>query len=439
MQINKKEINNLYKKYLKNSNNKLIESAVTKNGIFNASYNNDMQTKHNFEFNTEVAKAGMTNQKSSGRCWIFAGLNMLKLKATKSLNVENFEFSQNYFLFWDKLEKSNTFLQLMIDNPKLKYEDRLFAFLMEGSVSDGGYWEWVSSLIKKYGAVPKSVMPETFNSSNTHGLNTALNCQLISATKEIREAIKNKASQETLMKIKHEALERIFEINAKALGLPPQKFSFEYRDKDKKFVRIENVTPLEFLEKHVGTDFLNKVNLLDDPRKENPKNRLLVAKYYKSVIEEKGLESLNVTMDVIKKAVIASLKDNEPVWFDCDVDAYSDRKGGIFDIDLYKYEEMLNIKNNLTKEDRVNYRLSAPTHAMTIVGVNLDKDNNPINWEIENSWGEDVGKKGYFSMSDRWFDEYVFGVIVDSKYVDKVALKGLEKPAIELEPWDPLS
>ncbi|WP_272940698.1 C1 family peptidase [Mycoplasmopsis caviae] len=342
-------------------------------------------------------------------------------------------------MFWDKLEKSNTFLQIMIDMPELKFEDRLFSFLMQGTINDGGYWEWVAGLIKKYGAVPKSIMPETYNSSNTHALNIALNTQLISATKLIRDAVKNGASKDELLSIKHQCLEIIFEICAKTLGLPPQKFSFEYRDKDKKFNRVENISPVEFLQKYVGDDFLNKVNLLDDPRSENPKNRLLVAKYYRSVIEEKGLESLNVTMSVIKKAVIESLKDNEPVWFDCDVDSYSDRKGGIFDLELYKYEDMLNIKNQLSKEDRVNYRLSAPTHAMTIIGVNLDNDGNPINWEIENSWGDEVGKKGYFSMSDKWFEEYVFGVIVDPKYVDKEALKGLNKPAIELEPWDPLS
>ncbi|WP_406617192.1 C1 family peptidase [Mycoplasmopsis adleri] len=439
MILEQKEIKSFYSKYTKNKNNKVVENAMTKNGIKNSSINNDVLRFHNNEFSIQVPKAGMTNQKNSGRCWIFSSTNMLKTNVLKSLNVESFEFSENYLFFWDKLEKANTFLELMISNPKLDYTDRLFCSFMEMMVSDGGYWEWAQGLIKKYGLVPKGVMDETFNSSSTGALNEVLNFHLVDAANRIIQAAKAKASIEELRKIKHDALAIVFEVNAKALGLPPRTFDFEYRDKDKNFHRIENVTPLQFLVKYVGMEFLNKVNLLHDPRDIHPKNRLYVSKYYKSVIEEKAVNSINTTLDEIKKAIIVSLKEGTPVWFDCDVSLFSDRKDGIFDTEIYNYEDSLHIYNTLTKKDRVNFRMSTPNHAMTFVGVDLDNDGNPIKWEVENSWGDENGKKGYFSMSDKWFDEYCFGAIVDPKYVSKKVLDALEKPAIELEPWDPMA
>ncbi|KUH47324.1 C1 family peptidase [Mycoplasmopsis meleagridis] len=440
MEIKKSLIENFYKKYQANSLNKVLENAITKNGILNATFNNKMKREHNFVFNVEVDKIGITNQKNSGRCWIFSALNILKVRAAKELNTKELEFSQNYLFFWDKLEKANNIFEIFISNPKLDFDDRLFGLIMDGFVSDGGYWEWAQSLIHKYGVVPKSVMNEVVTSESSEQLNSVLKIHIVSTIKEIKKAINNKNSLGLARKIKESSLERIFEINAKVLGLPPLTFDYEYKDKDNKYVKLNSQNPVDFAKTYCKSDYLNYVNLLDDPRDKYPKNTLLVSKYFASVIEGKKLSQIKVDIKEIKKAIIQSLKDNNPVWFDCDVAAFSDRKLGILDTEIYSINKTLRIYNNLTKADRINYRISAPTHAMTFVGVNLDEENNPLQWEIENSWGEEVGKKGYFSMSDKWFDEYVFGTILNPKYVDPKILEEVKNnKIIEIEPWDVLS
>lgn len=441
MTINKREITTFYNRYNKEKTNKIIENAVTKNGIKNATYNNDVVREHNFVFSDQVKKAGITNQKSSGRCWLFATLNMLRVKILKDLNLESFELSENYLAFWSKLEKTNNFLELIIQNPKLKYDDRLWQIFVEnGNVEDGGYWEWAQSLIKKYGIVPKDAMNETNDSQSTMMLAQVLNNNAFSAAKLIREAQSAKKSDEEIRKIKHRALNKAFDILAKTLGLAPQEFDFEYRDKDNKFFRVSKLTPLQFLDKYIGKDYLNKINLTDDPRKEHAKCVPYATKYIKALYEGKNMSYINAELKDMKKAVIASIKDEVPVWFDCDVTAlYGDRKAGILDPNIYSINDSLAPYDRLTKEDRVNYRYSLPNHAMVLIGVDLDEKGNPIKWEVENSWGDENGKKGYFSMSDKFFDEYLFGVIVDPKYVDKKYIDALEKQPVELEPWDPLA
>ncbi|MBZ4204534.1 aminopeptidase C [Mycoplasma tauri] len=438
MTITDKEIKIFYKKYLHDKNNKIVENSITKNGIKNSTLNNDVLRKHDNEFSIQVPKAGITDQKSSGRCWIFSATNMLKTNVLKVLNIENFEFSENFLFFWDKLEKSNTFLELIIQNPKLKYDDRLFVSFMDMTVSDGGYWEWAQGLIKKYGLVPKSAMNETNASTSTNELNQVLDLFLISVAKKIRDASSQGKNPDQLREIKMEALETVFAINAKALGVPPREFTFEYRDKDKNFHRINEITPLEFAKRFVGEKFLEKINLIHDPRGIHPVNRIYVSKYYKSVIEEKSVVALNTKIDEIKSAVIKSLKDGNPVWFDCDVTMFNDNKLGIFDTELFSFIETLKIEIP-SKKDRLNFRLSTPNHAMTFVGVDLDNNGKPIKWEVENSWGDKHGNKGYFSMSDEWFTEYCFAVIVDPQYISEEVLEGLKQPVIELEPWDPLA
>ncbi|MGY5139475.1 C1 family peptidase [Mycoplasmopsis gallinarum] len=438
MKISTEMIKKFYQKYQNNNQNKIIESAITKNGIKNATFNNDMLRKHNFEFSLESKKVGMTNQKNSGRCWIFSALNILKVQVAEKLNIDNFELSQNYLLFWDKMEKANNLFENIIANPNLDFDDRLFQMLVESSLSDGGFWEWAQGLIKKYGIVPKQTMPETFNSENTTVYNDVIMVHIVSTIKKLKKLVlENKMTQAE--EFKQLSLDRLFEINAKVFGLPPQNFALEYRDKDKKFHLIENLDPLTFLNKYTDNQFINYVNLLDDPRNKYPKNRLLVSKYFKSVIEEKTLSSINTNIQEIKQAIIKSLENNEPVWFDCDVSKFSDVQTGIMDTNLYLIDQTLRPFNDLSKADRLNYRITSPTHAMTLVGVDLDISGKPIKWEIENSWGDQKGNKGYFSMSDEWFDEYVFAAIVNPKYVNPDVLEALKQEPIFIEPWDILS
>ncbi|WP_051586190.1 C1 family peptidase [Mycoplasmopsis lipofaciens] len=438
--IKKTDITKFIKKYQNKIENKVIENAISKNGIENATFNNDVNRFHNYEFSIQTTKAGMTNQKASGRCWIFAALNVIKTDILKELNVENFEFSQNYLSFWDKLEKANTFLELMIEHNELDYNDRLITSFVDFASEDGGYFEWAADLINKYGVVPKSIMNETFTSENTDTLNQIIKGHLFSTIKRFKQAFSENKSLEEIRKIKLDSLNVVFDMCVKAFGMPIEKFDYEYRDKDKKFHKLSNMTPLKFLNKFVKKDLKEMVNIGHDPRPEHNFNTLIKTKYFKSVVEGKTFEFINTDINDIKEAIIDSLKANEPVWFGCDVGKFSDRNKGIMDTEIFNFTDSLKNYDELSKADRINFRYSAATHAMTFVGVDLDENNKPIKWEVENSWGEKNGQKGYFSMSDKWFDEYVFEVIVNQKYIKSSILKeASEKESIVLEPWDPLA
>ncbi|MDJ1649055.1 C1 family peptidase [Mycoplasma phocimorsus] len=430
--------NNLIQKFIENYNsnpiNKIVENAITKNGVYNSIYNNNVRVKHNNVFSTQVKKGGMTDQKNTGRCWIFAALNTLKVDTMKILNTDKFEFSQAYTMFWEKMEKANTFMDLILKFPKLEFQDRLFNRILEFGAADGGYWEWVESLISKYGVVPKSIMQETISSSSTTQMNEVLKWHLISSAKLLREA----KSEKEIQDIRIASLEKVYEILSKCLGQPINVFDYEYRDKDDKFIRHTNLTPLTFLEKFCSPDYKNFVNLTADPRNRYPKNTLVKSSLFKTVNDKKALEYINVELNDLKISIINSLKDGQPVWFDCDMSPYIDKKAGIMDLDVFDINNSLSPFNILTKADRVNFSLSSPTHAMTFVGVDLDENNNVIKWEVENSWGEKIGEKGYFSMSDQWFDEYCFGAIINPKYVSSNILEALEKDPVEADLFDPM-
>lgn len=366
---------------------------------------------------------------------MFSALNVLRVGTMEKLNVETFEFSQAYLQFYDKLEKANTFLHYIIETKDLPITDRLVAHIMYGGAEDGGYWNFFVGLATKYGVVPKEVMPETYHSSDTAILNEVLDLRLKKAACLIR---KSKTIEEA-EKIKEDALYQVYNICVKALGLPPKKFTYEYRDKDKKFVRISDITPKEFMEKYAQDDLLAKVELVQDPREENEKGRLYQIPYTCSVLEHGPYTFLNVTLDELKKATIASIKDEAPVWFGCDVGRFSDRKKGILDSDLYDYNNTLTELGEFSKKDRlVNYS-AYMTHAMTFVGVDLDENSKPLMWEVENSWGDEVGKKGIFSMSDKWFDDHNYSVVVDKKYISEEFKSGFDKDVIVLDYFDPLA
>ncbi|WP_029608641.1 C1 family peptidase [Mycoplasma simbae] len=439
MNLKKEVITKFYENYKADKSNKVVENAVTKNGVLNAVYNNEVRSFHNNEFNIQTKKAGMTNQKASGRCWIFAALNILKPSALEKLNVESFEFSQAYTMFWEKMEKANTYLNLIMEHNELDYQDRLFEMFLRFGHEDGGYWEWAEGLITKYGVVPKSLMPETFNASNTSQLNSVLQILLLNATKEYRLKAKDLTTQQK-EEFKDEVLQKVFEICAKSLGLPPVTFDYEYRDKDKNFRRISNITPLEFLQKYARNDYTELVNLYADPRDIYEHNTKIVAKYFKGPIESNTLSFINVSMNVLKKATIDSLKAGQPVWFACDMGPQIDRKQGLMDLRLYELDQAFNLNDKLSKADKLSFKLSQPNHAMTFVGVDLDENEKSLKWEVENSWGDENGNKGYFSMTDEWFDEYVYSVIVHPDFIEKAVLEQANsKRTVEIEPWDPLS
>ncbi|ACF07594.1 Aminopeptidase C [Metamycoplasma arthritidis] len=438
--IDFKLIQNYEKKYQADKANLVIENAIIKNGIRATATNNEVVKKHNFQFSIETKNVGsVTNQKQSGRCWIFAALNMARAKVAEALNIESIELSQNYIHFYDKLEKANTYLNFIIEKGlELDPNDRLFRYFADSPVQDGGYWEFFVDLINKYGVVPKSAMNETFHSEATATMVSQINWRLSAYTAKMRREWATSKDLAKINELKEEALYVVYNILIKSLGKPPKTFTFEYSDKDKKFQRIENISPLDFYKKYVGTELTQKIDLVADPRDKFPHNQLIHSDFIKSVSEGKGLNMLNVSLVDLKDAMIKSLQDGNAVWFGCDVGTDSDSKLGIMDPELFNYDLTLTKTPEFSKKEKFELRSSLISHAMNMVGVNLDKDGKPIAWKVENSWGEDVGKKGYFSMSDNWFDEYNYMAIVDKKYLSKEAQNALDKAPIEIDPWDPL-
>ncbi len=415
-----------------------IANAIAKAGVQDSSFNNDVLRFHNFKFSDTVKKGEVTHQKHSGRCWMFAGFNVLRLQVIKKLNVKNFEFSETYLYFMDKMEKSNSFLTLMIEHADEPLDSRLMQeFIKHGGAGDGSWFEGFEALISKYGCVPKYIMPETYNSENSAAFVDELNYRLKRSAMRIRQAHEAGKSTNELEKIKEDTLYEIYNICTKVLGKLPETFDFEYTDKDDKFHKVPNLTPMKFYEEYVGDYFANKINLIDDPRGVYPYGKRLELKYSKIIQEKRSVSSLNVPQEDIKKAVIQSIKDGEAVWFACDVHVNTHRKSGIMDSKLYNYNDTLTDLGELTRAERIDYHHTELNHAMSFIGVDLDENGNPIKWQVENSWGDKLGEKGIFSMSDEWFTNENIVVIVEKKYIDEKWLKGLDEDPIMLEMWDP--
>ena len=437
--ISQETLQKLEKSYRKSTLNKVAENAIIKNGIYESSINHDAVQKHNFEFSIETKIGAITNQKNSGRCWIFASINMVRLALMEEFKLERIELSQNYIAFHDYLEKANTYLNFMIDKGLgLSTLDRTFQHYNESPVQDGGYFEWFMDLIKKYGICPKSAMQETFQSENTTAIFKEVNLRLKSYVAKMRNVYENdKQVTDEIYELKEKALEDVYNVLVKSLGMPPKSFTFSYHDKDKKFHSFES-TPIDFYKQHVEKPLSEKITVISDPREIYPYNRLLHSDFVKNVYDGTGLLKLNIALKEQKQAIINSLKDGKAVWFGCDVGASSNSKLGIMDENLYTTDLTLTKLLPFSKKEKFELHASVISHAMNLVGVDLDKNGKPLAWKVENSWGDEVGKKGIFSMSDKWFDEFSYEAIVDKKYLSDEALSGLKKDPIELEPFDPI-
>lgn len=438
MTITHDQLNQFREAFEADKANHAAKHAVAKVGINKSSIDNNLKRRHSFVFSDETKKGDITNQKSSGRCWMFAALNTARVDTMKKLNMKSFEFSQNYTLFWDKLEKSNYFLESILETAEEPLNSRLVQHLLSDPVEDGGQWDMFSGLLEKYGAVPKAVMPETYHSSNTRELNQVLTAKLREFAADLRDAHKAGQSQEDLEEIKERSLSFVYNLLTKTLGEVPNTFSFEYRDEDKAFHRIEDITPVDFFNEYVEWDLDERVSLINAPTEDKPYGKAYTVKYLGTVKEGKPITYVNAPIEALKEAAIASIKDGEPVWFGCDVGKMLDREAGIMDESAYDYEATLGEGLKLTKAQRLDYGESLLTHAMVFVGVDLDNDGHPIKWKVENSWGDKNGDKGIYSMSDGWFDEYNYQVAVKKKYIDEQWLEALSKPVVELEPWDPM-
>jgi len=435
--ITPERLNALSARFEKDGAARAAMNAVVKSGLAATAVSYDLPRKISTTCSVEVTETGeITNQKSSGRCWMFAALNAMRTTAMRKLNLENLEFSQAYPLFFDKLERSNYFLESIIKTLSEPLEGRLVQHLLSAPLGDGGQWDMFANLVKKYGVVPKNHMPESFHSSNTLMMNKFLTLKLRQFAKDLREA--GTRDEEALRAMKDGMIEEIFRMLCIFLGTPPTEVVFEARDKDKNFVRIGPVSPVEFFHQVVGWDLSDYVSLINAPTKDKPYYRTYTVDFLGNVVDGQEIRYLNVPIDELKAAVIAQLKDNVPVWFGCDVGQWLERDLGAMYLSGMDVEGLLGVKFPLTKAERLDYGESRMTHAMVFYGVNLDESGRPDRFKVANSWGDDRGQKGWYMMEDAWFDEYLYQVLVHKKYLSEKMLKALETEPIHLDPWDPM-
>tara|TARA_B100000029_G_scaffold277802_1_gene272233 strand:- start:1732 stop:3096 length:1365 start_codon:yes stop_codon:yes gene_type:complete len=418
--------------------NLLAMNAVTRSSITDIAMSRKAFINAQHTFSHVVPLEGKaTSQKSSGRCWIFAALNVMRLPLMEKNDLEEFEFSQSYMFFWDKFEKSNYFLESIIDTKERPVDDRTVMWLFQTAVSDGGQWDMFVNLVNKYGVVPKDAMPESHASSNSGLMNRVLLHKLREYAKQIRDLHQSGKDIGELRSLKEEQMQEIYRILCIFLGEPPKKFDWQFRDKNKKFFDFENLTPKKFMKDHVPFNINDKICLVNAPTDDKPLNSVLTVKYLGNVVEGFPTRYLNVGIDVIKKAASESIKNGEAVWFGCDVGKRFHRDVGVMDMKLYDYNLVIGTDTTLDKGARLDYGDSAMTHAMVFTGVDIQ--NKKIEkWRVENSWGDKVGSKGYFIMTDEWFDEFNYEVVVDKKYVSKEIQSLSKQKAIELNPWDPM-
>lgn len=412
--------------------------AVTNCGVVKAATNNEIfrQDRHQFSISLEQGK--ITNQKQSGRCWMFAALNTMRFAVMQKLNLATFELSQNYTLFYDKLEKANYFLESILETMEEPTNGRVIAHLLMAPLNDGGQWDMFCNLIEKYGVVPKDAMPESACSSSTREMAGYMTRKLREFACILRTGYQNGKTIDQLRSEKEAMMETIYNMLCIALGKPPKTFTLEVRDKDKKFIREENLTGKEFFKKYIGWELSDYVSLINAPTADKPYHKTYTVKLLGNVVEGRPVKYLNLPVEDLKKAAIAQMQDGHPVWFGCDVGKCSLREGGVMDLDAIKADELFGTQFGMDKAQRLDYGDSLMTHAMVFQGVDLDDNGQPLRWRVENSWGKDAGEEGYYVMSDAWFSEYTYQVVVNKKYLTAQQVEELSQEPIQLEPWDPM-
>ena len=411
---------------------KAVKNALASNSISTLAVNGENLSMIDTHFSNRVKTKGITNQKSSGRCWLFTGLNVLRAKVIDKYGLPSLEFSQNYNSFYDLLEKSNLFLQAIIDTKDLPLEDRKVDWLLKNAIGDGGQFTGVSNLIMKYGVVPKEVMPETYQSENTSQMAMILKWKLREYALELRGLKANKTAER-----KEAMLTEIYRILVECLGVPPTEFEWTRYDKDGKAVSTKKYTPKSFYQEYIGEDLeKNYIMVMNDPSREYGK--VYEIEYDRHVYDGENWLYINLPIERVKELAIASIKDNTAMYFSCDVGKFMDRKKGTLDINNMDYASLFRTEFPMDKKQRIQTFSSGSSHAMTLIAVDLDEADKPKKWMVENSWGASSGYQGNLIMTDEWFDNYMFRVVVEKKYVPADIMKMLEQKPIMLPSWDPM-
>ena len=426
------------KSYEHDADDRAIRNALAGTSIATLAINAENASMIDTHFSDRVRTKGITDQKSSGRCWLFTGLNVLRAKMIDKYELPGMEFSQNYLFFYDQLEKANLFLQGVIDTKDLPFEDRKVDWLFSNPLSDGGQFTGVSNLIVKYGVVPAEAMPETFQSDNTSQMATLLKLKLREDGLALRDAAASGASAKKLQKMKVEQLSGIYRMLALCLGEPVKEFEWTRCDKENNIVSRKTYTPKLFYDEFIGEDLENNyVMIMNDPCREYGK--VYEIDYDRHVYDGHNWLYVNLPVERIKEMAIASIKDNTAMYFSCDVGKFYDRKKGVLDIANFDYESLMGVTFGMDKKQRVQTHASGSSHAMTLIAVDVcPESGNPVKWMVENSWGPASGYKGCLIMTDEWFNEYMFRLVVEKKYVPADVLEMLNQEPELLPAWDPM-
>lgn len=428
----------LYAAYEANPKFAAIENAISHNGLLASLEKRSAAVENTPVFSLDLTKDKVSDQKASGRCWMFAALNTFRHKMIAGFQLEDFELSQAHTFFWDKYEKSNWFLEQVIATADQELTSRKVKFLLDTPQQDGGQWDMVVALFEKYGVVPKSVYPESISSSNSRELNQILNKLLRQDAQILRELVVEGADLAELQAKKEELLQEVFNFLAMNLGLPPRQFDFAYRDKDNHFHSESGLTPLTFYQKYVDLKLDDYVSIINAPTADKPYGRSYTVEMLGNVVGSKPVRYLNVEMDRLKELAIAQMQTGETVWFGSDVGQSSNRKAGVMAEGLHDFTASMDIRLTQDKAGRLDYSESLMTHAMVLTGVDLDENGKAKKWKVENSWGEKVGNKGYFVASDAWMDEYTYQIVVRKEFLTAAELAAYEAESLVLDPWDPM-
>ncbi len=430
--ITKELLNRMEQDYDRNPHFRTLNATLARTEIKDLAYIPANAARLKKDFSIEIETHGITAQEKSGRCWAFACLNLMREKVMENCNLDSFELSGNYIAFYDKLEKANNMLEMAIEYADRPLDDRMMEYIING-VWDGGYWSMDVDLVKKYGIVPKEVFPESYQSTHTEKFMFLLNNLLRKDFCILREQME---MGNDVTGLKEEMLSEIYQMECIAFGKPVSTFNFEYRDKDGIYHSVESITPQEFYDEFIGLDLDAYVMVCSEPTYKKKFDQHYIF-HYSGSMAESDVDYINISNDQLEDLCIKMLEDGEPVWFSCDALTYGDRQEGVWDPKSFDYNGLFGgIEFDLPRENRIDYQTSRGNHAMLLTGVNLDSKGLPDRWKIENSWGGEVGKNGYFVASEEYFQEYVYEAIILKKYLNADQLALLESEPQRLNPWE---
>lgn len=424
-------LNQIKSSYKHTPADKAIYNAMAETSIAVLAKNHENLANFDTNFTNKVVSYGITDQQQSGRCWLFTGLNVLRAQMMAKYGLDEMEFSQNYCFFYDQLEKANLFLQGIIDTREKPMDDKMVEWLFRNPISDGGQFTGISDVIGKYGVVPSSVMPETYSSENTSQIARLVGLKLREFGLQLRDEAAKGVKVSALEAKKTEMLSTVYRMLALAFGEPVERFTWTMNGETKEY------TPQSFYQEYLGNDLTNNyVMLMNDPSREYYK--CYEIDFDRHVYDGKNWTYVNLPVEDIKAMAIESIKDSTMMYFSCDVAKFLDSKRGTLDLKNFDYESLMGTTFGMNKKQRVQTFASGSSHAMTLMAVDLDKDGKPKKWMVENSWGAEAGYKGHLIMTDEWFDEYMFRLVVEKKYVPEKVLNILKQKPIRLPAWDPM-